>query len=382
MDCAAKRHKRLLAAVTALLLAACCGCAGTRLDPARTRETPPPAQTPAPTPTPPPITPGDCNFDGVVTAADAAVLLRCVDGRALGRAALAADVTHNGALDGTDARAALWLATGQIPDPVKFVERIATGLCDESLFDRFRYTDVYDDGAGNYQSANVSVTVSLQTFEGCAVRIADIYVQDLACFATAFAKGRYRGGSETVLSMARANDAIVAVNGDFYTQRDAGPVVRNGAVYQPRVNTQWDIALLLDDGALRTLPYRTLTAEAFAGLSVWQSWVFGPALLDEAGAAKTKFRSAVTAVNPRTALGYYAPGHYAFLVADGRQRGYSAGLTMEQLSALCATLGLKSAYNLDGGRSSVMASRDGVLNRPYANGRIVSDILYIRELPE
>ena len=116
-------------------------------------------------------------------------------------------------------------------------------------------------------------------------------------------------------------------------------------------------------------------------MSVYQTWVFGPALLDENGHAKTKFRSQVQAKNPRSVLGYYEPGHYAFLTVDGRARE-SEGMSMTELSALCESLGFTSAYNMDGGQSSVLLSQSGAINVPYRGGRSVSDILAIRELPE
>ncbi len=331
-----------------------------------------------------PETPGDCDMDGVVTAADAAVLLRGAMGvSGFGvRASAAADVTKNDVIDTVDVRAALWIAAGRIPDPVKFVERISTGLCGEELFDRFCYTGVNDDGQGNYQSANVGVSVERRAYAGSVCFIAQIYVQDIRCFATAFSGGRFKGGNSRVTDMARQNNAVLAVNGDFCSQRDMGPIIRNGTAYSARANSDWDTCVLTYGGELLTFPYRTLDADTLAELGAYQTWVFGPELLDETGKAKTSFRSAVTAANPRTAIGYYAPGHYCFLVADGRQRGYSGGLTMQELSALCEELGLAAAYNLDGGRSSVMATRYGAISRPVAGGRAVGDIVYIREPDE
>jgi exopolysaccharide biosynthesis protein len=157
-------------------------------------------------------------------------------------------------------------------------------------------------------------------------------------------------------------------------------VVRNGTTYVDHVSRDWDLAVLLNSGELRTYDYRVLTKEALADMGVYQTWVFGPSLLDEAEHAKTKFRSAVQAANPRSVLGYYEPGHYAFLVVDGRTKE-SKGVTMQELSQLCETLGFARAYNLDGGRSSVLISTQGFVNNPYRGGRTSSDIVAIRELP-
>lgn len=384
----------LLPAVLTVVLALAAlsaGCAGTPApvpdSSASPLTTPSPATRPV-TPTPAPVLPGDCNADERVTAADAAILLRSMDAasaaqdRTQARVARdAADITQNGQIDGTDARVALWIAAGNIPDTVKFVERITTGLCDETLFDRFSYTGVVDDQTGNYQSANVAVRVTQREAFGSTCFLADIYIQDIACLKTAFATQR-QSGVRSVPEMAAVNDAVIAVNGDFCSQRSFGPIIRNGVTVRGGVSRYWDIALMTYGGELLTFPYRTLNAETLSTLAVYQSWIFGPELVDVQGKAKTTFHSAVTAVNPRTVLGYYAPGHYAFLVVDGRQSGYSSGLPMDRLAQLCEELGFQAAYNLDGGRSTVMATRYGMVNYPVANGRPVSDILYIRDLEE
>ena len=92
-------------------------------------------------------------------------------------------------------------------------------------------------------------------------------------------------------------------------------------------------------------------------------------------------------LNPRTAIGYYAPGHYCFVQVDGRrtpsalEKGKkNAGLTLKNLSKLMESLGCKAAYNLDGGQSSLMYFHGKIHSTPYKNGRRLSDIVLIREL--
>lgn len=317
---------------------------------------------------------GDANADGVVTAADAARLLRGETQEE------ACDLTQNGALDDVDARAALFVACGLIPDAVKFAERVASGLCHERLFDRFCYTGVKNDGAGNYQSQNVAVSCARgEAYESNYILV-DVYVQDIMCFSTAFSSGAFMGSIQSVPEMFQDSGAILAVNGDFYTQRLYGPIVRNGIVYASYISRDWDTAILRTNGELVTYDYGKLNADDPALENAYQTWIFGPALLDETGAAKETFRSAVTPENPRTAIGYYEPGHYGILVADGRSET-SRGLTMRELSLLCQTLGFSAAYNLDGGQSSVLIAQGGVLNEPFKGGRRISDAILIRDLP-
>ncbi len=291
------------------------------------------------------------------------------------------DLTDNDVFSGGDARAMLLYAVGSIPDLKAFQARVSTGLCSERLMDRFSYTDVKTEPNGGYRSENVSVAFSSGETGDSRYVLADICVQDLSCLVTAFSQGEFSGSAATVQQMFDSVDGgIVAMNGDYYTQHYYGPVVRNGEVYVDHVSRDWDLAVLLASGELRTYDYRKLTKEALESMDVYQTWVFGPSLLDEAGHAKTKFRSAVQAENPRSVLGYFEPGHYAFLVVDGRTKE-SKGLTMEELSQLCEELGFARAYNLDGGRSSVMVSTQGFVNDPYRGGRTSSDIVAIRELP-
>ena len=70
-----------------------------------------------------------------------------------------------------------------------------------------------------------------------------------------------------------------------------------------------------------------------------------------------------------------------FVVADGRTSA-SEGLSLYQLAEFMQTLGVKTAYNLDGGGSSTMVFCGSVVNKPTTNGktiaeRSVSDIVYI-----
>lgn len=56
--------------------------------------------------------------------------------------------------------------------------------------------------------------------------------------------------------------------------------------------------------------------------------------------------------NPRTAVGRTPEGKALLVVVDGRQPGYSAGITLEELAYLLAGLGAWEAVALDGGGSS------------------------------
>ena len=90
--------------------------------------------------------------------------------------------------------------------------------------------------------------------------------------------------------------------------------------------------------------------------------------------------TAVSYPNPRSAIGYYEPGHYCFVVVDGRQSGYAKGMSIPELAALFEELGCTKAYNLDGGGSAVMVfNHKRYSKQSNGGGRDLGDILLIRE---
>ncbi|MDA0322349.1 MAG: phosphodiester glycosidase family protein [Verrucomicrobia bacterium] len=75
-------------------------------------------------------------------------------------------------------------------------------------------------------------------------------------------------------------------------------------------------------------------------------------------------------LHPRTAIGVNDEGTVIWLVVvDGRQEGYSEGMTVHELGEIMLGLGCRDAVNMDGGGSSIMGLVDAsrqlqVINSP------------------
>ena len=77
-------------------------------------------------------------------------------------------------------------------------------------------------------------------------------------------------------------------------------------------------------------------------------------------------------------MGWVETNHLKLVVVDGRNEGYSRGVTMSELAQIMADLGCACAYNIDGGGSSAMYFNGSIINQPSNGGeRDTSDILYI-----
>ena len=232
--------------------------------------------------------------------------------------------------------------------------------------------------ATTYQSANVSVTLTKKQQNGITYYIEDIYIRNIENLRTAFAQNTYgRAITDWVLDMAKENNAIAAINGDYYGTGMTGVVIRNGVLYNAKPDG--DVCVLFYDGTMKVYPAAEFDAQTVIAAGAYQAWSFGPSLISTNGKALASFNSRVSGPNPRTAIGYYEPGHYVFVVVDGRQAGYSDGMTLAQLAALFEQLGCKVAYNLDGGQTSSMTFGDKLANQPFRGGRLTSDIIYIGE---
>lgn len=85
--------------------------------------------------------------------------------------------------------------------------------------------------------------------------------------------------------------------------------------------------------------------------------------------------------NPRTGIGYTATGRILLVTVDGRQSGWSVGMTLVEFAKEMIKVGAVRAMNLDGGGSTTMwvKSKGGLVNRPsdWTGERAVSSAVLV-----
>lgn len=260
------------------------------------------------------------------------------------------------------------------------VEAVSTTIGTSDWGDEF--SDKFTDGEViktdySYMSENVNVTMTMVQEDGVTYYVQDIYVRSIENLQTAFAEDTYgKAVTDWVLDMAVENNAVTAINGDYYGVESGGVVIRNGVFYRDDANA--DVLVLYYDGTMKAFPAAEFDADLEMANGAYQAWNFGPVLVED-GTALTSFSSRISSANPRTAIGYVEPGHYVFITVDGRQAGYSSGMTLKQLAETMEALGCQVAYNLDGGQTSTMTFGDEIANQPYKGGRLTSDIIFITD---
>ena len=238
----------------------------------------------------------------------------------------------------------------------------------------------------SYKDDNISINLTETTVDNTQVYVADVTVSSSEYLKTAFAQNAYGTNVTAKTSVTAAdNNAILAVNGDYYGANSTGYVIRNGVVYRDTVredSSNGDLAIY-KDGSFKVIYEDQISAEQLVSDGVVNLLAFGPALVENGEIVvdtNTEVGQAM-ASNPRTAIGIIDENHYIIVVSDGGT-SESEGLSLYQLAEVMKSYGAKTAYNLDGGGSSTLYFNGQVINNPTTGGnkiseRAVSDIVYI-----
>lgn len=235
-----------------------------------------------------------------------------------------------------------------------------------------------------YRDQNILITVTEYRYEESDVYVADIVLTAPEYLKTAFARDTFgRNIAEETSVIAEANDAILAINGDFYGSQEKCYVIRNGTLYRETGSSGRQDLVIFRDGSFEIITEKQITADELIENGAYHVFSFGPVLVQEGKAAVPEkyLRSHATVHNPRTAIGRIDDLHYVFVTVDGRTEK-SRGLTVYELADFLESLGVTVAYNLDGGGSATMYFNGRVVNQPTYKGkeieeRKVSDIVYI-----
>ena len=238
----------------------------------------------------------------------------------------------------------------------------------------------------SYKDDNISINLSETTVNNTQVYVADITVTSSDYLKTAFAQNAFGTNVTAKTSETAAdNNAILAVNGDYYGANSTGYVIRNGVVYRDTVrenSNNGDLAIY-KDGSFKIIYEDQISADQLVKDGVVNLLAFGPALVEnsEIAVGTNEEVGQAMASNPRTAIGIIDENHYIIVVSDGRT-SESKGLSLYKMAEVMKSYGVKTAYNLDGGGSSTLYFNGQVINKPTTGGnkiseRAVSDIVYI-----
>lgn len=236
----------------------------------------------------------------------------------------------------------------------------------------------------SYKDDNISITITEHREYDTTIYVAEVILSSPEYLQTALAQNAYgRNITAKTSETATANNAIFAVNGDYYGAREKGLVVRDGVIYRDSTSRDRENLVIYKDGTLDVITERGSDPENLVANGALHILSFGPGLVTDGALAVDRNDEVGQAMasNPRTAIGMVDDLHYLFVVSDGRT-DESEGLSLYELATIMQNLGAKVAYNLDGGGSATMWFNGEIINVPISSKginkeRSVSDIVYI-----
>ena len=243
----------------------------------------------------------------------------------------------------------------------------------------------------NYQSDDLSIAIQkVVTGSGSSAVtyfVADVTLSHASQLQNAFANNSFgRNIIDDTSRIAQQNNAIFAINGDYYGFRTDGIIIRNGVIYRD-IPARTGLAFY-QDGSMKIYDETQTSAQALLEAGVWNTLSFGPALLENGTLVNNQGtinidnnfgNHPISGSQPRTGIGIIDNNHFVFVVVDGRSPGYSRGVSLDEFAQIFQSLGCTDAYNIDGGGSSTMYFQGRVVNNPLGKNkeRGTSDIMFI-----
>lgn len=233
-----------------------------------------------------------------------------------------------------------------------------------------------------YDDDSIRVEMETREVDGVTWRIAWVTIASPTQLRTGIAGTKVSSSAvKMVSSMAQDYNAVVAMNGDFYSNDPKKTTFeyRMGQKIRSKTNRKKDILIIDENGDFHTFikSEGVMDFEKTTGHRIVNAFTFGPALVKEGQLLKmdTGYGYNPNGEEPRSAIGQLGPLSYVMVVAEGRHNGVD-GVTHQQLADFMYSLNCVEAYNLDGGGSALLWYNGAYYNRKGGDERALSDIIY------
>lgn len=249
-------------------------------------------------------------------------------------------------------------------------DKLVIGQTDYALVDGVTETDIFlNTKEGNAQIAGFMTTIAPGAKATFKASYSGYYTEGSTSASRKDAAANLPWNLEKTTLQAAAytkatgGNVIMAMNGDFYNMQNAQPLgylIMEGNVIQENNGAASEpYFAVLKDGTYAIRDAGTDCSDVLEAVS-------GPCYLVKDGQVNHNGDSLI----PVNSIGLKADGTVVTFMADGRQRPYSVGMTMNEQAEFLAAQGVVNAIYLDGGGSATYASkREGtsdltIRNRP------------------
>ena len=233
-----------------------------------------------------------------------------------------------------------------------------------------------------FQDDSLTVTMERVWVDDAQFNVARVKIADASQLRIGLAAPFGKKKTNKVSTIAKDNNAVVAIGGDYYANEEGGYVVRMTEVYRKKPLKSRDMLITDAKGnfhILKNSDPELLKAILEGEDAVVNVFNFGPALVIDGVKQDMpeNYKYNITGKEPRCAIGQVGELEYLLVVVDGRDAGGSAGCTVETLAQFMFDQGCTQAYNLDGGNSALMYfNGENYSHKSVGAERSVSDIIY------
>ena len=232
------------------------------------------------------------------------------------------------------------------------------------------------------QTYGENSTVKVYSLEDAGYRgyMAKVRLHNPNAIKMMLASDKLKSSGETTSQAGKRSGAILAVNAGGFNSKSGklspiGITVINGEIL-----TYYDSGIsFIGFNQNGKLVGGTVTSkEQIKEMNVRNGASFLPTLLKDG--KKSSIPSGwANAKHPRTLIGHFENGDLFFMVIDGRRKGWSNGVTLEDAQDKLLEFNIRDAYNLDGGGSSTFYYDGKVLNKPSGGQerKVVTNIVVL-----
>ncbi len=234
-----------------------------------------------------------------------------------------------------------------------------------------------------YQDDSISVTLETREQDGVVYRIVHVTVAHPSQLRTATAGKLTSDRVAYPSSMARDNNAVIAISGDYFVDAPAKTTFeyRQGQKIRAKSNRTKDILIIDELGDFHLFvksDVNKMKEFASSGRTIVNAFTFGPALVIDGELQTTDpdYGYNPDGKEPRMGIGQLDTLSYVLVLAEGRISN-SQGVTHQEFANFMFDLGCWQAFNLDGGNTATMIfNGDYYQTKSASNERKQSDIIY------
>lgn len=236
----------------------------------------------------------------------------------------------------------------------------------------------------HYEDPTIRMDTREEKYGDVKYWMAEVEIQDPTQLRTMPAYSFTRSSTAEGSRLSRRANAVLACNGDYWwrdVQWKGNYVLRQGVLYMASLTGETDLLLVDEEGDFHIIPKATPetapmpeTEEGpvyYEGKRIYNGFCFGPALVIDGKALTIEPNEKIVTEKKMARMALCQLGKLRYAIVCS----YKGSMQLQEFADMLASLGVQTAYNLDGGNSAMLMTNSSMMNYNPTT-RELSDIIY------